>query len=297
MGYMLAGIKVAMLGGDQREFVLLKELLSLGANVQACGLPKLELQEGYQHYDNPVEAVKGVNVIILPVRGVNTEGQIYTPDNQQKFYFNEKLIKSIPAGTVILVGVANSFLKELAATYGWQLTETANLDEMAVLNSVPTAEGAIMIAMQKLPVTLHGSEAFVLGLGRVGFTLARMLDGLGARVTVIDRGKADRARANTEGWAAYSFNDMPSVINKADVIFNTVPHQVLTKSILANTKPEVVIIDLASAPGGTDFYAAETLKRQSVLALGLPGKVAPKTAGLILARIYPSLIMKCMERQ
>lgn len=53
---------------------------------------------------------------------------------------------------------------------------------MAVLNAIPTAEGAIQIAMEEMPVTIHGSKALVLGFGRVGKTLAKMLDGIGAKL-------------------------------------------------------------------------------------------------------------------
>lgn len=66
------------------------------------------------------------------------------------------------------------------------MVETLDMDEMAILNSVPTAEGAIMMAMQELPITIHGSTAVVVGLGRTGFTLARALLALGARVIAID---------------------------------------------------------------------------------------------------------------
>jgi len=195
------------------------------------------------------------------------------------------------------VGVARTLLKEMAAVHSWQLIETAEIDEMAILNAIPTAEGALMLAMQELPITLHGSQTFILGLGRTGFMLARVLDGVGARVTVIDRGAADRARAYGEGWVAYPFSDLAAIIERADVIFNTVPAMVLTGNILARTKADVLIIDLASAPGGVDFEAAERFRIRAVLALGLPGKVAPLTAGRILATKLPGLIKQELSRQ
>ncbi|BCV21149.1 dipicolinate synthase subunit DpsA [Moorella sp. Hama-1] len=296
MGGRLTGIRVAMLGGDAREIVLLEELLRQGALIQVGGLPALPARDGCTWYDDPLAAVRGVQVVILPVPGVNSEGRIYAPRSEQPLYFSQELAAAIPGGTPVLVGVARPFLKDMAAARGWHLVETADMDEMAILNSIPTAEGALMLAMQELPITLHGSQAFVLGLGRTGFTLARMLAGVGARVTVVDRGAADRARALVEGWRAVAFADLAGVIGEAQVIFNTVPDMVLTAAILAATSPEVLIIDLASAPGGTDFEAATALKRRAMLAPGLPGKVAPRTAGLILARIYPALILNCLER-
>ncbi|MGI9860346.1 dipicolinate synthase subunit DpsA [Moorella naiadis] len=296
MGGRLTGIRVALLGGDAREAILLEELLRQGALVQVAGVPVLPAREGYTWYDDPLAAVRGAQVFILPVPGVNSEGRIYAPQSEQPLYLNQELAAAIPGGTPVLVGVARPFLQEMAATRGWRLVETADMDEMAILNSIPTAEGALMLAMQELPITLHGSQAFVLGLGRTGFTLARLLAGVGALVTVVDRGAADRARALVEGWRVVAFTDLAGVIGQAQVIFNTVPDLVLTAALLAATSPEVLIIDLASAPGGTDFEAAMTLQRRAMLAPGLPGKVAPRTAGLILARIYPTLILDCLER-
>ena len=43
-----------------------------------------------------------------------------------------------------------------------------------------------------------------------------------------------------------------------------------------------MIVDLASRPGGVDDTAAEELGVKSILALSLPGKVAPATAGAII---------------
>ena len=46
-----------------------------------------------------------------------------------------------------------------------------------------------------------------------------------------------------------------------------------------------LIIDLASKPGGTDFRYAEKRGIKALLAPSLPGIVAPKTAGQILANV------------
>ncbi len=296
MGGMLAGTTVAMLGGDAREVILLEELLNQGARVRVAGLGELPPREGCTIGADAGAAVRGAAVIILPVPGVNAQGMIHAPRSREPLFLDPELAGNITAGTPVLVGVAQEYLKETAARHGWLLVETAAMDEMAILNSIPTAEGAMMLAMQELPITLHGAAAFILGLGRTGFTLARILAGVGAGVTVIDRGAADRARAYAEGWPAFSFAELAAHIGAADVIFNTVPALVLTPAVLARTRAEVLIIDLASAPGGTDFAAATALQRRAMLAPGLPGKVAPRTAGRILARIYPHLIVKCLER-
>ncbi|COH28164.1 Stage V sporulation protein FA [Streptococcus pneumoniae] len=51
-----------------------------------------------------------------------------------------------------------------------------------------------------------------------------------------------------------------------------------------------LVIDLASKPGGTDFRYAEKRGVKALLAPGLPGIVAPKTAGQILANVLSQLL-------
>src|SRR5690606_15669718 len=97
------------------------------------------------------------------------------------------------------------------------------LDEVAILNSIPTAEGAIARAMAELDVTLHGSRAVVLGFGRCAATLARMLAGIGARVRVVARDRAQLARAFEMGFETGRLDELPLWVRDAAVVFNTVP--------------------------------------------------------------------------
>jgi dipicolinate synthase subunit A len=119
-----------------------------------------------------------------------------------------------------------------------------------------------------------------------------MLKGLGSKTYGVDRSSAKRARAKEMGIVPVDFSNFEKVISEMKFIFNTVPALVLDKEILSEVESEAVIIDLASAPGGTDFEVAGELGIKALLSLGLPGKVAPKTAGQILAKVIPELIME-----
>ena len=65
---------------------------------------------------------------------------------------------------------------------------------------MPTAEGAIQLAMEELPITLHGARVLVIGYGRLGRVLADRLAGLKARVSVAARRYADLAWAENCGY-------------------------------------------------------------------------------------------------
>jgi hypothetical protein len=139
--------------------------------------------------------------------------------------------------------------------------------------------------------TIHGSRSCVIGFGRVGITLARTLKAMGAEVTVVARNPGQLARAYEMGCVRADYSQLRDIVNNTDVIYNTVPQLILDRSVLKYANPELLIIDLATQPGGTDFEAANVLGIKAILAPGLPGKVAPVFAGRILADVIPRLII------
>ena len=145
--------------------------------------------------------------------------------------------------------------------------------------AVPTAEGAIQLAMEELPITLHGARVLVIGYGRLGRVLADRLAGLKARVSVAARRYADLAWAENCGYGVEHTGQLEGWLCGYDLVVNTVPVRVLREAELADLKPGCLVIDLASKPGGVDFDAAARLGVKAFWALSLPGKVAPVTAG------------------
>lgn len=151
-----------------------------------------------------------------------------------------------------------------------------------IANAVPTAEGAIEIAMTETPITIHGSKCLVTGYGKIGKILSKMLCGLGAQTYVEARKYADLAMIEGHGYEPLALGELKSRIGEFDIIFNTVPAMIFDENILKNVKKDALIIDLASKPGGVDFEAAKELGVRVIWALSLPGKVAPTTSGAII---------------
>ena len=155
---------------------------------------------------------------------------------------------------------------------GRELIITGDDAELALLNAVPTAEGAIQKAMELSDLTLHGSCCLVIGLGRCGRVLAGKLQGLGAKVTAVVRRPETAALAETMALDAVFPAQLDRIVCRAEFVFNTVPAPVLHAALIAGMLPEAVVLDLAAAPGGTDFQAAENLGIKAVLLPGLPGR-------------------------
>jgi dipicolinate synthase subunit A len=291
MKQLLKGIKIALVGGDDRELVLIPELIRLGAIVKVVGYPanRPELV-GAQVVTNIFESIANVDVIILPMPGTDDKGVIRSIYATEKIVLSEDVIKNIPSLALVFIGTAKPFLRNLAQKYNISMIEISEIDEIAILNSIPTAEGAIEIAMQELPITIHDSNVFILGFGRTGFTLAHLCYAMGANTTIVTQKPCDMARGYQMGFKAILFSDLAEKIHDAEIIFNTVPALVLSSEVLKKVRQGSLIVDLATQPGGTDFRAAEQLGIKAILAPGLPGKVAPVTAGRILAKLLPPMI-------
>ncbi|GAB6098833.1 dipicolinate synthase subunit DpsA [Halanaerocella petrolearia] len=289
MDYNLEGKRIALLGGDDREVKLLSILQTSGADVEVLGQPKVE-SKGIKTVDSLQEISTKFDAVIAPMTGTNKQYQIKKTFVEEDISLTEEFFARLQAGAKFFIGFAKPKIKEWCQKYDIELIELAALDEVAILNAIPTAEGAIELAIREAPINLHNNNSFVLGLGRVGLTLARMLKGLGSNTFGVARKPKDLARASEMGLVPVHFKDLISEISKADFIFNTAPALVLDEEVLKEVKQETLIIDLASAPGGTDFDVAQKLGIQAELALGLPGKVAPDSAGQILGNVIPRLL-------
>ncbi|KUG03823.1 dipicolinate synthase subunit a [hydrocarbon metagenome] len=296
MSSVLSGIKIAVVGGDDRELILTAELVKMGATVAVAGFPKEMVGHGAFMANSVIEACKDAEVVILPLPGTNAERIVRAVYAENVLELTSEALCSLSENALVIIGSARQFLKDWASMYNFTLLEVGEMDELAVLNSIPSCEGALQIAMEETRITIHGSQTCVIGFGRVGITMARLLKAMGSEVTVVARNRGQLARAYEMGCRKAEYHDLQQMMNYVDIIFNTVPSMVLTRDILKHARQETVIIDLASQPGGTDFEAANIFGIKAILAPGLPGKVAPLSAGRILAEVIPGLIIKELSR-
>lgn len=287
-------VRMAVIGGDVRQLAVANALTKLAEVVRVFGHPHTNLPAGVHYASTMEEALDGVNGSVLPIGGMNDAGKINGNQNDQWLDFGS-YFSTLTPGTLLLAGSLAPRWVEEGIRLGYNIIQYAEDNTIAILNSIPTAEGAVQIAMEQLPTTIHGSKVLVIGFGRVGITVARTFHGLGAEVTVAARRPELLARAKEMGCKPISHIAIAGLLGETDIIINTVPALVLEAEQLTLTNPEVLIIDLASAPGGIDFKAAGALGRNAIFAPGLPGKVAPKTAGAILATAIPELIRKALS--
>ena len=277
------GRTVAVLGGDRRMLEAVRFFLEAGHRVRVAGQVQSGQHAGLTYAETAAEALTGVDAAILPVQGVSAEGKVFTAPDAPECYIDTAVLRRMRRGAPVFAGIGNAFLRSACAETDVPLLEYREADEFAIWNAIPSAEGAIQMAMEATPFTLFGSRTLVLGFGRTGRAIALLLRGLFSDVTVAARKDLDFARIWAAGYKYVPWHRLTEAVREADIIFNTVPAMVLSHEVLAEAPGHCAIIDVASAPGGTDFAAAHRLGLTAKLAPGLPGIVAPVTAGKIIA--------------
>lgn len=176
------------------------------------------------------------------------------------------------------VFVAGGIPKWFYANGTIQIFDLLECEELTILNAIPTAEGAIKIAIEETERTIHESNILVLGYGRIGKILCKRLKALGANIYCAARKSADRTWIKEEKCMPITFEEIEKYGSRLDMIINTVPKIVLTEDSLKVLPNHCIYIELASAPGGVDKIAAEMYNIRVIMAQGIPGKIAPATA-------------------
>lgn len=121
----------------------------------------------------------------------------------------------------------------------------------------------------------------VLGYGRVGRLCARMLEKRGHAVAAAARRREARAYIRAEGYVAMDTAELSS-LGGYRLIVNTVPAPLFREEHIRETPENVLLLELASSPGGIDAAAAREQGRHYLRAPGLPGKYAPERSAVIL---------------
>lgn len=283
---------IAVIGGDARYLELIRQLTTLpGTTIILVGFDKIEQgYTGLKQVDFNDLVIADIDVIILPITGTDSDGNIEIVFSDQSIRLTKEWFHKLHADAIVFTGTANDYLTSATEKASISLIPLLERDDVAIYNSIPTAEGTIMMAMEQTDYTLHSSRVIVVGFGRVGHTVANKFSALGAKVSVSASRIKDLARITEMGLTAIPLAELSKHTSECDLLINTVPAQVINQGSIQQLPSHSIIIDLASKPGGTDFDYAKKRGIKAILAKSLPGNVAPKTAGKILADVIKKLI-------
>lgn len=281
-------MKFAIIGGDLRTIKLAVMLAKEQNQVYVYGLEKAEELKNIKNItqcESIKKTIQEVEIVIGPIPFSSNGKTINMPFSDKEISIREMM--HVINAKVLIAGGITPEVYEMANDEYIEIIDIMKREELAVLNTIATAEGTIQVAIENTNKIIHGSEILILGFGRIGKVLARKLAGLSAKVTCAARKDEDLAWIQAYGHKATNINSLGENLKLYDIIINTVPHIILNEERLKYIKKDCLLIDLASNPGGIDKKAVKDNKLKFVWALSLPGKVAPiTTAEFIKDTIY-----------
>lgn len=170
-----------VIGGDERMKYLAQSIAADGYPVCVCGLEKLGTCRGAAECDLPQLAAKS-SVILLPLPATKDGLFLNAPYAENEIRLDDDFARLFYAQN----GGGGGMLQRLTASSSlWREIEPEDYyrrEELAVGNAIPTAEGAVGIAIREYPGTINGAKCLITGFGRIGKNLAIILRGMGAEV-------------------------------------------------------------------------------------------------------------------
>ena len=262
---------IAVLGGDARQRYLAELLRESDFTVQTFAVPGLQ-----NTAPSVQEAVRNADAVCLPTPAVRsgsiTGFEALTP---------AQLLSYLGQTTVVFGGGLGAF-KTLLRQTNTPHDDFLQNPALTLENAALTAEGALSLALQAMPEALQNANVLVTGFGRIGKSLARKLQALGANVTLTTRRPAQFSTIEQLSCTPDETGVYRQPLSQYACVFNTVPAPVFSAEQLRSLSPACVYIELASSPGG---IAPDAKKPAAFLAApGLPGKTAPRTAAKLLFR-------------
>lgn len=279
------------LGGDQRQVWMSRLLAQEGHTVFTYGMEDGVKPQPHLFIESHLEGIGAADCVLLPLPVTDGQGNLNAPLSAGQHPLLP-ILDRLNCRQVVLGGRIDATTVAAARARGLTLLDYFDREELAVANSVPTAEGCLQIAMEHLPSTIHGTRTLILGFGRVGRVTAHRFSALGARVTVAARRCETRTQCQVWGYEAMPLPLNPEQLHRFDLVINTVPALLLGVEELGALSPDCLVIDLASRPGGVDFESAARLRRTAIHALSLPGKVAPAAAGAAIKNTVCSMLLE-----
>lgn len=286
-------MRFAVIGGDKRTEHLAAQLLRDGHRLRSFALERAALPPEISRESCLQSCVYGADCVLLPLPA-ERGGRLHAPLSAEELGM-PALIEALWPGQLLIGGALREETVTAALRGGLRVADLLRQPALAVGNAALTAEGAIGRLIEHSERALWGGRALVLGWGRIGRILALRLSALGAQVTVAARSARDRAMAEALGCAAADYAGLDGILGDFDFIVNTVPARVLTEGMLCLIRPDALLLELASPPGGFDRTLAQNIGLHAVAAPGLPGETAPEAAALLLRQAVYAAIEETEE--
>lgn len=273
-GVFIFAYQYSVVGGDIRQVLLFEELrkkascIQFGVGTQGDRAVSLELAVSLaQNLLLPIPMCKGNK---LNIQQQDIEGT------------KEDILKYIRKGQRIFAGCMDKVWVERVREKGVLCYDYMEERNIAIYNSIATAEGTIAEILQNFPRNLHGAKVMILGYGTCAKTLAVKLKGMSAEVCVAARSDHALMEAYANGYRMIRLEKMSEILKEYSIVINTIPARVFGRKELECVNEEMEIYEIASYPYGVDVDTANELGITVRVCPSLPAKYAPISSVEIL---------------
>ena len=269
-----------VVGGDLRNVELVKLLKEDGKEVFSYGMNEKESFE---------KIPRNIDIVVGPIP-FSRDGKTINSTFSENKILIEDFLEKIKEKILIAGNISSDVIKKVEK-YNIKVIDIMKSEKLAVLNTIATAEGTIELMIANTDTIIFDSNVLILGFGRVAKTLANRLKGLVKSITCASRENDELAWIEVYGYEKLDLKDFvkcqesKKCLENYNVIINTIPSMILDAEKLQYVNKEVLLIDLASNPGGIDKEETKKQGLKLIHALGLPGKVAPKSSAKFIKDI------------
>lgn len=265
-------------GGDERQLYAADKLKKMGYETAAAGFEKYDGAVPYKA--ESAENAYLYDAVVLPLPLTRDGENVNAPFSENKISI-KSLSEFVGKGKSVFGGKMSDDIKKLFSEN--KIYDCYSREDFQLLNAVPTAEGIAEIALRELPITVNGATVVVFGFGRTGKAIGELFKAMGADVIIGARRASVLAEAEKRDFKTVNISDDFDIPEKIRMAVNTVPAEILSEKHLKQLKG-CLYAEAASAPYGTDLEKARAAGVNVILASGLPGKIAPESAGEIIAK-------------
>ena len=124
MSIALTGIRLGIIGGDDRELYLIPQLQQLGAYIVGVGFEKASSIPGMVQVPSLLDLIGGVDILLFPMFGTDERGVVKAKNSDSPIVLNKEVLQAIPVRMPVFIGWAQPALKSAA-------------------DKIPSVEGAI----------------------------------------------------------------------------------------------------------------------------------------------------------
>ena len=273
-------MKVLIIGGDKRNLYMINSFKDKDLDVTGFNMIDDIGNIPFEDID-----ISLYDVVIFPVDGIHKDCSITTKFNDEQIIIPSNFFSKTKKGVYIFSGINTPILQKMCK--GLNYLKLLEYDDVVKKNGILTAEGIIADLIYNTPYSIYDTKILVLGCGNIGKPLINYLNNMGSTVYVGVKEYKDYMEQNN---SFFTNKDIKDYLNIVDIVINTVPDRIIDKEILSEIKNKPYILDVSSVPYGIDYDEAKKMDLNIKQLPGIPGKVSPKSASLILSKKINNIV-------